>query len=102
MGFEPIFHVADVARSAAWFDRGGFEVSFHDDTYAFARRDRDLTIHLAQASPADLLVMGVCTSTAKTPTGWPKSGGRQRSKSTDPATRTTASGRAPSAIPTAT
>jgi hypothetical protein len=48
-GFEPIFKVADVARSVAWFERAGFEVSFHDDCYAFAHRDRDLTIHLAQA-----------------------------------------------------
>jgi hypothetical protein len=48
-GFEPIFKVADVARSVAWFERAGFEASFHDDSYAFAHRDRDLTIHLAQA-----------------------------------------------------
>jgi catechol 2,3-dioxygenase-like lactoylglutathione lyase family enzyme len=48
-GFEPIFRVADVALSVAWYERAGFEVSFHDDTYAFAHRDRDLTIHLAQA-----------------------------------------------------
>jgi hypothetical protein len=48
-GFEPVFKVADVARSVAWFERAGFEVSFHDDRYAFAHRDRDLTIHLAQA-----------------------------------------------------
>jgi uncharacterized glyoxalase superfamily protein PhnB len=48
-GFEPIFNVANVDRSAAWFGRAGFEISFHDDTYAFAHRDRDLTIHLAQA-----------------------------------------------------
>jgi uncharacterized glyoxalase superfamily protein PhnB len=48
-GIEPIFKVADVTRSVAWFERAGFEVSFHDDTYAFAHRDRDLTIHLAQA-----------------------------------------------------
>ncbi len=48
-GFEPIFKVADVARSVAWFERAGFEVTFHDDTYAFAHRDRDLTIHVAQA-----------------------------------------------------
>jgi uncharacterized glyoxalase superfamily protein PhnB len=47
-GFEPIFKVADVARSVAWFEHAGFEVSFHDDSYAFAHRDRDLTIHLAQ------------------------------------------------------
>ena len=48
-GFQPIFKVADVARSVAWFERAGFEVSFHDETYAFAHRDRDLTIHLAEA-----------------------------------------------------
>jgi uncharacterized glyoxalase superfamily protein PhnB len=48
-GFEPIFKVADVARSVSWFERAGFEVSHHDSTYAFAHRDRDLTIHLAQA-----------------------------------------------------
>ena len=51
--FEPIFKVADVARSVAWFERAGFEVSFHDDTYAFAHRDRDLTIHLAQVEGDD-------------------------------------------------
>jgi hypothetical protein len=49
-GFEPIFTVTDLTRSVAWFERAGFEVSFHDDTYAFAHRDRDLTIHLAHAA----------------------------------------------------
>jgi catechol 2,3-dioxygenase-like lactoylglutathione lyase family enzyme len=53
-GFEPIFKVADVARSVAWFQRAGFDVSFHDQTYAFAHRDRDLTIHLAQAAENEL------------------------------------------------
>jgi uncharacterized glyoxalase superfamily protein PhnB len=48
-GFEPIFKVADVARSVAWFERAGFDASSHDDTYAFAHRDLQLTIHLAQA-----------------------------------------------------
>lgn len=48
-GFEPIFKVADVARSVTWFERAGFEASLHDDTYAFAHRNHDLTIHLAQA-----------------------------------------------------
>src|ERR1700729_3174091 len=33
-GFEPIFKVADVSRSVAWFARAGFETSRHDDTYA--------------------------------------------------------------------
>jgi catechol 2,3-dioxygenase-like lactoylglutathione lyase family enzyme len=53
-GFEPIFKVADMTRSVAWYESAGFEVSFHDDTYAFVRRDRDLTIHLAQAAGDDL------------------------------------------------
>jgi hypothetical protein len=48
-GFEPIFKVAEMTRSVGWFERAGFEVSFHDETYAFAHRDRDLTIHLALA-----------------------------------------------------
>ncbi len=53
-GFEPIFRVADVARSAAWFERVGFEVTFHDDTYAFAHRDEGLTIHLEQPAKNEL------------------------------------------------
>ena len=53
-GFEPIFRVADVARSAAWFERVGFEVTFHDDTYAFAHRDEGLTIHLEQPAKDEL------------------------------------------------
>jgi catechol 2,3-dioxygenase-like lactoylglutathione lyase family enzyme len=53
-GFEPIFNVADVIRSVAWYERAGFEVSFHDDSYAFARRDRDMTIHLAHADGDDV------------------------------------------------
>jgi hypothetical protein len=58
-GFEPIFRVAEVARSVAWFERAGFEVSVHDDIYAFARRDRDLTVHLAQAVGDELPGHGV-------------------------------------------
>lgn len=38
-----------MARSVAWYERAGFDVSFHDDTYAFAHRDQDMTIHLAHA-----------------------------------------------------
>jgi len=52
-GFEPIFRVSDLRRSVAWFERAGFSVSHHDDTYAFAHRARDLTIHLAQAGDAE-------------------------------------------------
>ena len=58
-GIEPVFKVANVTRSAAWFEQAGFEVSRHDDTYAFAHRDRDLTIHLAQAGGDELPGRGV-------------------------------------------
>jgi len=47
-GFEPIFTVVDVARSVDHNAKMGFEISFHDGTYAFAHRDRDLTIHLTK------------------------------------------------------
>ena len=53
-GFDPIFKVANVARSVAWFDRAGFETFTHDETYAFAHRDRDLTIHLDRVGGEDL------------------------------------------------
>ena len=49
-GFYPVFRVTDVLYSAAWFRRAGFEVSYHDDTYAFAHRERGLTIHLARTT----------------------------------------------------
>jgi hypothetical protein len=57
-GFEPIFKVADVDRSVVWFERAGFEVSFHDETYAFAHRDLHLTIHLAHAEGDDVAGQG--------------------------------------------
>jgi hypothetical protein len=53
-GFDPIFRVVELDRSVAWFERAGFEVSIHDDTYAFARRDKDLAIHLARAEGDEL------------------------------------------------
>jgi hypothetical protein len=46
--FDPIFKVADVPRAVVWYERAGFETTLHDETYAFAHRDRDLTIHLDQ------------------------------------------------------
>jgi catechol 2,3-dioxygenase-like lactoylglutathione lyase family enzyme len=57
-GFEPIFRVADVVRSVAWYERAGFDVSFHDGTYAFAHRDRDMTIHLAHADRDEIAGSG--------------------------------------------
>jgi catechol 2,3-dioxygenase-like lactoylglutathione lyase family enzyme len=53
-GLEPVFKVADTTQSAEWYERAGFRVSFHDDTYAFAHRDRDITIHLTQVSGDEL------------------------------------------------
>jgi hypothetical protein len=53
-GFEPIFKVSNVKRAVGFYGQLGFDVSLHDDTYAFARRDRDLTIHLAQAVEGDV------------------------------------------------
>ncbi len=53
-GFEPVFAVADVERAAAFYEQLGFETSRHDATYAFAHRDRDLTIHLAKTEGASL------------------------------------------------
>ena len=101
-GFEPIFKVANVTRSVAWFERAGFAVSFHDDTYAFAHRDRDLTIHLAQLQETNFRVTVLSTSTVKTPTGWLMSGDGRESKWTARGTRTMASGKGPSPTPTET
>ena len=53
-GFEPVFKVADVARSAAWYRRAGFETSLHDGSYGFAHRDIDLTINLAQTEVGEV------------------------------------------------
>ncbi len=97
-GFEPIFKVANVTRSAAWFERAGFEVSFHDDTYAFAHRDRDLTIHLAQAGGEEPAGRGAlyihCQDADRVAEEW-----RRASRWRARGTRTMASGRAPSPTP---
>jgi uncharacterized glyoxalase superfamily protein PhnB len=58
-GFEPVFRVTDVAYSAAWFGRAGFEVSYHDETYAFAHREQGLTIHLAHTTEDEAAGHGV-------------------------------------------
>jgi glyoxalase/bleomycin resistance protein/dioxygenase superfamily protein len=77
-GFEPVFRVAEVARSVAWFERAGFEVSLHDDTYALARRERDLTVHLAQAAPGQFPGHGVlyihCQDAYRVAEDWRRAG----------------------------
>jgi uncharacterized glyoxalase superfamily protein PhnB len=58
-GFEPIFVVTDIPRAADHYAKMGFAIDFHDETYAFAHRDRDLTIHLTlegDTAPANLYV----------------------------------------------
>jgi hypothetical protein len=45
-GYEPIFRVTDMAQATDHYASMGFSIEFHDESYAFARRDRDLTIHL--------------------------------------------------------
>jgi uncharacterized glyoxalase superfamily protein PhnB len=57
--FDPIFKVADVSCSLAWYERAGFEVSAHDENYAFAHRDRDLTIHLDRVVDGETAGHGV-------------------------------------------
>ena len=54
-GFQPIFKVTDVAASASFYESLGFEVSVHDDAYAFAHREIGLTIHLARALAGDVV-----------------------------------------------
>jgi catechol 2,3-dioxygenase-like lactoylglutathione lyase family enzyme len=48
-GFEPIFTVSDLERALDHYQKMGFEISHHDETYAFAHRDKDLTIHVVLA-----------------------------------------------------
>lgn len=58
-GFEPIFVVTDIPNAADHYSKMGFEIDFHDETYAFAHRDRDLTIHLTleeRAAPGRLYI----------------------------------------------
>lgn len=57
VGVEPIFAVADVARSVEHYRRLGFATSYHDEYYAFAHRDH-LTIHLAQTDDEAIAMTG--------------------------------------------
>jgi catechol 2,3-dioxygenase-like lactoylglutathione lyase family enzyme len=57
VGVEPIFAVADVARSVEHYERLGFRTSHHDENYAFAHRDH-LTIHLAQTVDQAIAMTG--------------------------------------------
>jgi hypothetical protein len=77
-GFEPIFKVANLSDSVAWFERASSAVSFHDDSYAFAHRERDLTIHLAKAvedeRPGHAALYIHCQDADRVAEEWNKSG----------------------------
>jgi catechol 2,3-dioxygenase-like lactoylglutathione lyase family enzyme len=77
-GFEPVFTVADVQRSVEFYEQLGFETSYHDETYAFAYRDRDLTIHLARAEKGSIPGQGAlylhCQDADRVAEDWRKGG----------------------------
>jgi catechol 2,3-dioxygenase-like lactoylglutathione lyase family enzyme len=50
-GYEPVFKVADVERATDHYQRLGFTIDHHDASYAFARWDGGLVIHLALDEP---------------------------------------------------
>jgi predicted enzyme related to lactoylglutathione lyase len=77
-GFEPIFRVADISRATDHYAKMGFEIDFHDETYAFAHRDRDLTIHLTlpegdEVAGAGVLYIG-CHDADQVADDWRKAG----------------------------
>jgi catechol 2,3-dioxygenase-like lactoylglutathione lyase family enzyme len=43
---EPVFKVSNIERAKDHYTKLGFEISEHDETYAFAHRDGVVTIHL--------------------------------------------------------
>ena len=69
---DPIFAVSDMPRAAEHYKRLGFEISYHDDGYAFAeRKGLNLHLHLTDSpTPA----VGCSTSTSMTPTNSRQSG----------------------------
>ncbi len=75
-GFEPIFTVADIPRSTDHYDKLGFEIGHHDATYAFAHRDRDLTIHLtlAEGEPTPSQLYVHCDDADALADAWRKAG----------------------------
>jgi uncharacterized glyoxalase superfamily protein PhnB len=44
---DPTLRVSDMQQAAAHYQRLGFAIEYHDESYAFALRD-DLTIHLTR------------------------------------------------------
>jgi catechol 2,3-dioxygenase-like lactoylglutathione lyase family enzyme len=77
-GFEPIFRVTDVPRATDHYAKMGFEIEHHDETYAFAHRDRDLTVHLTLAEGDETPGAGVlyiaCEDADQIASEWRKAG----------------------------
>jgi hypothetical protein len=76
-GSEPIFKVADAARSLAWFERADVGVSSSNQTQCFAHREPDPTIHVAQTGGDELPVHGVLYIHCQEPQGaegWRRAG----------------------------
>jgi catechol 2,3-dioxygenase-like lactoylglutathione lyase family enzyme len=75
-GFEPVFSVSDMARSTDHYVKMGFEISHHDESYAFAHRDRDLTIHLTvdETRPAASTLYLHCHDADQIADEWRKAG----------------------------
>jgi hypothetical protein len=76
VGFEPVFSVADVSRSTDHYNKLGFEIDFYDETYAFARRDNGLTIHLtlAQGPPSPSALYLFCEDADELADTWRRTG----------------------------
>lgn len=75
-GFEPIFAVTDVSRATDHYDKMGFEIGPHDETYAFAHRDKGLTIHLtlAEGGPRPSRLYLHCDDADEVADAWRKAG----------------------------
>jgi uncharacterized glyoxalase superfamily protein PhnB len=51
-GYDPVFSVRDVQRAVDHYERLGFTMDYHDETYAFARWG-NLVIHLTLDDASD-------------------------------------------------
>ena len=74
-GFEPIFVVTDIPCATDHYAKMGFEISHHDEAYAFAHRDVGLTIHFTlanQAAPGNLYVH--CADATEVAKAWRMAG----------------------------
>jgi hypothetical protein len=77
-GFAPIFRVAAIPQATDHYAKMGFEIDLHDETYAFAHHDRDLTIHLTLPEGDEVAGAGVlyihCHDATQLAEEWRKAG----------------------------